>query len=207
MKNDKQEDQRLLARINAGEEPAFQQLFNKYYRFLCIASYKIYADEHKSKDFAQEVFLDLWRKRGELQIHTSLNAYLKKSVVYKTIDHIRARRLNFEEIPDFSVEEPKSQQKLELEELKTLIHETAQQLPERCRIIFFMSRFEELSHKEIAQKLDISPKTVEHQITKALKVLRTVVQPYISNRLIQLIFFLLQIGESAFYLDLIQKHS
>ncbi len=184
-------DERLLAGIKAGDESAFQALFDKYYKSMCYAAYKVLPDEHKSKDFAQEVFLTLWRKKETVTIHTSLHAFLRRAVVNKTIDYIRAQRLNFEEIPDIGADESQKNDAMEFKELKDLIHYTADQLPTRCRLVFFMSRFEELSHKEIAAKLDISEKTVENQITKALKVLRVAVAQHLKTpRIIFLIFSL-----------------
>ena len=181
-------DEDLLDGIKKGDETAFQSLFNKHYKSMCYAAYRVYPDEHKSKDFAQEVFLKLWRKKDELEIHTSLQAFLRRAVVNKAIDYIRAQRLDFEEIPDQEVK-TKAGKDLEFKELKDFIHYTAQQLPDRCRTVFFMSRFEELSHKEIATKLDISVKTVENQITKALKVLRIAVNQHFTTLKIYLFIF------------------
>lgn len=203
MNPNQEEDRQLLQRISAGEEPAFQMLFEKYYRYLCIASYKICGDEHKAKDMVQEVFLDLWKKRNTLNIHTSVQAFIKKAVIFKSIDYIRAQRLQFEDIPEEKETFGGAQEKLELAELKQLIHDTAARLPERCRVVFFMSRFEKMSHKEIAHHLNISPKTVENQITKALKILRNTIQPFLSDDLIKLLFFILYVGGSGFYLDFV----
>jgi RNA polymerase sigma-70 factor, ECF subfamily len=182
-------DENLLAAIKAGDEGAFQFLFEKHYKPLCYAAYKVYPDEHKSKDFAQEVFLALWRKRDNLEVHTSLQAFLRRAVVNKAIDYIRAQRLNFEDIPDTPEEQLENNEGMEFNEMKDLIHHTAAQLPERCRMVFFLSRFEELSHKEIAARLDISEKTVENQITKALKLMRKALSEYRPTKEIILLFF------------------
>jgi len=183
-------DEILLTGIKASDESAFQALFDKYYKLMCYAAYRVLPDEHKSKDFAQEVFLTIWRKRETLTIHTSLPAFLRRAVINKTIDYIRAQRLNFDEVPNIGAVAERNED-MEFKELKDLIHHTASQLPERCRMVFFMSRFEELSHKEIAAKLEISEKTVENQITKALKVLRVAVAQYFkTTKIIFLIFSL-----------------
>ncbi len=181
-------DQELLQNMREDDEMAFRSLFDRYYRLLCYASYKVYPDEHKSRDFAQEVFLSLWNKRKDISIHSSLSAFLRRAVVNKTIDFIRAQRFNFEEVPDLKESTDSPNKKMEYEELKDLIHQTAEQLPERCRMIFMMSRFEELSHKEIAVKLGISEKTIENQITKALKILRAAIGPYLSESKLILLF-------------------
>jgi len=186
----KAQDEQLLNRIKAGDEAAFQSLFEKYYQSLCYSAYKICTDEHKSKDLAQEVFLDIWKRRKSLTIHTSFQAFLRRAVTYKAIDYVRTQKLDLEESIDLGAAPEQSHQDLEIKELKELIHRTAEQLPERCRIIFFMSRFEQMSHKEIAAKLEISEKTIENQITKALKVLRKVIVNYSSNIKIFLLFYL-----------------
>ncbi len=176
--DNKDKDAILLERIKQGDETAFKSLFDKYYRLLCYTAHKVLPDEHKAKDIAQEVFLSLWNKRDTLTIHTSLQAFLRRATVNKTIDFIRSQRLNFEESPDLGDDPNRLDEQMEYDELKTLIHRTAEQLPERCRMVFFMSRFEEMSHKEIASAMNISEKTVENQITKALKLLRSAVARY-----------------------------
>ena len=180
-------DSDLLKRIKQGEEPAFRMLFDKYYKQVCYAAYTTYADEHKAKDFAQEVFLSLWKRRNELKIQVSIAAFLKRAAIYKAIDYIRAQRLDFEKENVLHRKETNSGEQTEYKELKELIHRTVENLPERCRIIFFMSRFEKLSHKEIATRLAISEKTIENQITKALKILRKVVANYSEATKISLI--------------------
>ena len=179
--NHKMTDEDLLKAIQAGDEVAFKIMYDKYYRMLCYSAYKTYPDEHKSKDFAQEVFLDLWRKRDSINIQTSIAAYLKRAVINKSIDFIRAQRFNFGDTAELEYQAEMPVESSEQDELKALIHKTAEQLPERCRLIFFMSRFENLSHKEIAANLEISEKTIENQITKALKILRVVVNRYLSE--------------------------
>lgn len=186
----KEQDEKLLNKIQTGDEAAFQLLFEKYYQQLCYSAYKICADEHKSKDLAQEVFLDIWKRRANLNIHTSFQAFLRRAVTYKAIDYVRAQKLDMKETIDLGSAPERSHQNLELNELKELIHRTAEKLPERCRIIFFMSRFEEMSHKEIAAKLEISEKTIENQITKALKILRKVIADYSSSIKLFLLFYL-----------------
>ncbi|HHS95969.1 MAG TPA: sigma-70 family RNA polymerase sigma factor, partial [Phaeodactylibacter sp.] len=117
----------------------------------------------------------------------------RKAVANKAIDYIRAQRMDFEEeVSSQEIVSPSSTQAMEYDELKDFIHHTAEGLPDRCRTVFFMSRFEEMSHKEIAAALGISEKTVENQITKALKVLRQAIRQYMSMDKMQvLLFFLL----------------
>lgn len=193
--DNKQKDQQLWQKIKAGDEHAFKILFSKYYQTLSYRAYKVYPDEHIAKDKVQEVFIDLWNKRKSQEIHTSVYAFLSKAVVFKTINHIRSIRLDFEK--DFVFEKKVFEQNknLEFAELKQLIYRTVESLPERCRIVFSMSRYEDMSHKEIASQLNISTKTVENQITKALKVLRQAIHPYLSDDLLMALLFSISIGE------------
>lgn len=187
----KQEDNHLWKLIKTGDESAFKALFKKYYKVLVYKAYRFHADEHKAKDHVQEVFLGIWDKRETLEIHTSVNAFLNRAVINKTIDYVRAQRFDFDKEVFLEKRETEDDQKLEGEELRSLIHQTADNLPDRCRTVFFMSRFEDMSHKEIAQQLGISTKTVENQITKALKILRAAITPYLSDGTLLTLIFLL----------------
>ena len=171
------DDKTLIDQIKLGKEAAFRQLFDKYFKVMSYAAYKTIQDEHKSKDCAQEVFLDLWKRRETLEIHTSVAAFLKRATTFKAIDYIRKQKHAFQEVEEHDALGFENDN-LEFNELNTLIHSVIEKLPERCRLVFSLSRFEQLSHKEIAQKLEISEKTIENQITKALRILRKTVKDY-----------------------------
>lgn len=133
-------------------------------------------DAGLAEDLVQEVFLELWRKRSGIQIQISFRAYLRRAAVNKTLNYLRDQRLPIsdeEHLPfQLASSTPQADETLETSELKEEIDRAISALPERCRQVFVLSRFEELSAKEIADLLDISPKTVENQMTKALKSLR-----------------------------------
>lgn len=170
-------DDQLLAEIREDSQQAFKALFDRYYQKMCYVGYRTYADRHKAKDFAQEIFCDLWNKRKTLTITSSLNGYLSRAMRNKAIDYIRSQRLNFDEgaavrhLQTFT--DPTS-----FSELDDVVKATVNNLPERCRMVFNLSRAEGLSHKEIAHLLNISTKTIENQITKALKSLRKSIAEY-----------------------------
>ena len=113
-------------------------------------------------------------------INCLLKTYLRRSVINKALNHIKAQRIDFEEDQSNldSMEKASAQENLEFNELQDAINHAIDSLPERCRIVFSMRRFDELSLKEIAAKLDISPKTVENQLTKAMKILRAAVEDF-----------------------------
>lgn len=175
---EKHNDLELVKLVQSGDQSAYRSLFGRYYKGLCYSAYKVYPDQHKAKDFAQEVFLDFWKRRETINISSSLKSYLERAVKYKAIDFIRAQKLNFEEKLIMKNEKYTDQNATEFNELKDVIHNTVDTLPKKCKIIFSMSRFEQMSHAEIASELGISKKTIENQITKALKILRQSVLQY-----------------------------
>ena len=158
-------------------EKAIEWLFQEHYAYLCRAVYKILPDSNLAEDLVQEVFFELWRRKDRIHITSSIKAYLRRTAVNKTLNYIRDQKVKFddeEKLPVLSSGEASANQQLEAEELQQLIDQTIDSLPERCRVVFVLSRFEDMSYKEIAEKLGISVKTVENQISKALKVLRRV---------------------------------
>lgn len=162
-------------------EYAAEYLFKKYYSDVCYAVYRVIPDATLSEDIAQEVFIQIWKKRESIEINSSVKAYLKKAGVNKALNHIRANKVRFEDDDSLDMKNlsiPDDGAKLEALDLQAIIDNAIDSLPEKCRIVFSLSRFEEMSYKEIAEKLDISIKTVENQIGKALKILRSAVESY-----------------------------
>ncbi|HLP94855.1 MAG TPA: RNA polymerase sigma-70 factor [Saprospiraceae bacterium] len=170
-------EQQLLSALRFGHEDALRQIFNRHYPLLLSDIYRLVQDESTCEDLAQELFVDLWNKRESLDIHTSLRAYLKRAAVNKTLNYLKSqKRFQYEEADDLNNMADHSdrdiRQKESQESLEKVLHAAIDTLPEKCRLVFNLSRFEQLSHKEIAEKLGISVKTIENQITKAMKVLR-----------------------------------
>jgi RNA polymerase sigma-70 factor (ECF subfamily) len=134
-------------------------------------------DEDTCQDLAQEVFVELWRKRSDLDIHTSLRAYLRRAAVNRALNYLKTNKHfvseaseHFAHVTDTSARD--ISRKLEQEALEDALHAAIETLPEKCRAVFSLSRFEQMSHREIADQLGISVKTIENQITKAMKILR-----------------------------------
>lgn len=150
-------------------------LFQEYYTWLCKVVYRIIPDRGVAEDLVQDLFFGLWKRKQRLEIKISLKAYLRRSAVNKSLNYIRDRKMQYEDESHYGnvasnlrgVED-----QLAADEMQQKIDEAIDGLPERCRIIFVLSRFEDMSYQEIANDLDISIKTVENQISKALKVLR-----------------------------------
>ncbi|MBN8684551.1 MAG: RNA polymerase sigma-70 factor [Chitinophagales bacterium] len=169
-------EQAWLIALAQGDETALRHIFKAYYRPLLADAWRLVPDRSVCEDLVQEVFVELWRKREELSIHSSLRAYLRRAVVNRAINHLKSdkRFVGEEYLPQGDTETPEAaqEQALAQEIQESRIHEAIAQLPEKCRVVFVLSRFEHKSHKEIAEILDISTKTIENQITKAMKMLR-----------------------------------
>lgn len=174
----------LIELLTSNPEAALKEMYNKYYTYLCYAVYKVLPDRNIAEDLVQEVFFEVWKKRDNININLSLGSYLKRAAVNKTLNYIRDRKIKFEEeeaAPPIVDQEVRAQENMEANELQDRINEAIESLPEKCRIVFAMSRYEEMSYREISEKLGISIKTVENQISKALKILRERLSEYVQK--------------------------
>lgn len=162
---------------------SFEKLFKDYYPYLCSFARKYIDDLDECKDIVHNVFLNLWNKRDELDTHTTLKSYLFKSVHNRCLNHIRDnKKIVHHDMPMEShalggyIE---STDYVEVSELETRIKNAIDDLPENCRRIFILSRFEEKKYAEIAEIMQVSIKTVEAQMTRALKTLREKLSDYL----------------------------
>jgi RNA polymerase sigma-70 factor (ECF subfamily) len=177
-----EKDKKILALLKTEDESAMELIFDNYYQYLVITAHNILKDEHYAKDLVQETLFHFWTKRSDLNITSGLKSYLRRAIVNKAIDQIRKKKRSGTEIEITDYNQSSSnhtaQQKMETEDLQAVIFASLESLPKRCKEVFTLSRFEQLSHKEIATKLNISTKTIENQITKALKTVRQAVTKY-----------------------------
>ncbi len=181
-------DQCLAESIKNSNQGVFELVFNYYYSGLVVYADQIIKDTVISEDIVQSVFMKLWETRETIEIR-SFRSYFMQCVKNRCIDHLRSLQVKqrFDNrIPeaDHLVMEEDLWTKNELSEL---IQRAVEDLPPRCREIFMMSRHENFKIADIAAKLDISKRTVETQISKALKVLRVKLIDYIA--LLILYFF------------------
>lgn len=175
----------MLKSLREDSEEAMVWIFKEYYTFLCQTIVGILPETHLAEDLAQEVFLELWKKRKTIQINTSLKAYLRRAAINKTLNYLRDRKIKWDDEDKIAVaaaETTNVVERLLEQELKTAVETAINRLPQRCRLIFSLSRFEEMTYQEIADQLGISIKTVENQMTKALKLLKTALEPLLGNR-------------------------
>lgn len=175
-------DNDLLSLLTNNEDKAIDLIFRKYYTFLCKSIYRVIPDTQITEDLAQEVFYELWKKRAKINIKTSLKAYLKRATLNKALNYIRDQKIDFRNAPpkvDLESKNTTIDQAIEADNLQQKIDRAIDSLPEKCRLVFVLSRFEEMSYQQIADTLDISIKTVENQISKALKSLRKSLAEYL----------------------------
>ena len=183
--DNKDTDEKLFGRIKQGDEGAFRLLFNRYYQILLAIAINLVKDINSAKDAVQEVFFQIWKRREVLEIPDKVEAYLKRSTINRALNLIQSKKriTSLDSSFDVSGKSVDAQDQLEADEMNIVIQQTLAELPERCRTVFVMKRIEGLSLKEIAARLDISPKTAENQITKALKILKTAVKHYVEQKL------------------------
>ena len=162
----------LLRQIREGNEDAFKSLFETYFTPLCRFIYLHLDDKNVAEELAMDIFIYLWENRETFQIQLSLKAYLFQAAKNKCLNELRKKKetvgLDGVEVSTINT----SVSTLETEELYRLIQEAVFSLPDKCRNIFLLSRSENLTNQEIARRLNISVKTVEGQITTALKKIK-----------------------------------
>lgn len=179
-----QSDGQLLENIGKGDREAFEQLFDRYWESLFAAAMHRLQSEQIAKDVLQELFVELWEKHESLNIRSNVSGYLFTALKHRVINKIKSEAIRakyekmtirYYEINGLATEHQFSRNYLR-EEMETKV----KQLPDRCREVFELSRIEQLTHKEIGERLNISPKTVENHIGRALKVLRPYLKRVIS---------------------------
>nr|WKN37255.1 RNA polymerase sigma-70 factor [Tunicatimonas sp. TK19036] len=171
------DDAFLVHLLQQSDEQAFELLYNRYWEKLLTIAYHRTGCMETAKELVQDVFANLWKRRDSLRIKTTFAAYIFTAMRYTILDHIRSQAVQkkyIEAIKQTALETDNSTLNfIAYQELTGVLEQEISKLPEKCRIIFRMSRIEHYSTREIAERLDISPKTVENQLTKALKIIRT----------------------------------
>lgn len=171
----------LLILFNKGNQLAFNEVYNRFWKRLYAYVHNILNDHMLTEDVLQEVFTNIWAKKGQLEIK-DLKSYLFNSVRNRAISKIRRNR--FSKIHEEAIENlslpSEVEQQLAYNDLRCAIDQETQKLPKRCRTIFYLSRYQHYSISEIANQLDISHRTVENQLYRALKHLRSTLGNIIS---------------------------
>jgi RNA polymerase sigma-70 factor (ECF subfamily) len=152
----------------------FKTIYYEQYKLLSLISLRIVKDRDTANDVVQDVFLNLLEKIETTKIEKDISSYLKRAVYYKSLDFLKSKSTRNDILNNlnFDTETESLEQIIELSELEERIYKSIDELPEQCRQIFKMSRFEGVNNKTIAEKLGISTRTVETHISKAIKKLK-----------------------------------
>jgi RNA polymerase sigma-70 factor (family 1) len=175
-------DPQLIEQWLKGEEQAFDILYKKYVIGLLNTAYRKTGSRETARELAQDVFMELYLHRWQLETHSSLHNYLYTILKNKICNYYRHRLVEqkYEQFVQHTQEavSPDANRQLENKELKKRLHTHIRQLPQQCRTVFMLSWEERLSNKEIAEKLQISVNTVEQHIRKARRLLRDALDDY-----------------------------
>lgn len=171
------DEKELLTHLHNSSEAAFTEIYNRYWKKLFFVAAQKLNNLSEAEEIVQDIFLDVWKRREEISITTCLSAYLAVCVKYKIINVLakRNQQLRYREHASTlgSLSDLSTQHALGFEELNEQLRRETAKLPEKCRLVFQLSREQGYSQKQIAKKLNISEKTVESHISKALQSLRT----------------------------------
>jgi RNA polymerase sigma-70 factor, ECF subfamily len=171
-------DQELMLAVSAGDPNAFQALFNRHYSTLVAYIHRFTGNINTAKDIAQDVMAKIWVERAKFSQVEAFDRYMIRMGRNAAINALKKKdplMFNFPEALHENIIDPTDDFTFDFQEddnNTSRLNLALAQLPEKCRIVFEMSRFDNLSHKQIAETLDISTKTIENQITKAFKILR-----------------------------------
>jgi RNA polymerase sigma-70 factor (family 1) len=172
-------DERLVLLLLNEDQDAFAKIYEKYWKkLLGMAIYKT-NDRVVAEEIVQELFVSLWEKRKSAVIH-NLENYLFVSLKYLIIHHIKKVIAERKMVDTEGIEIPNEPTEiLTAQALQNAINQAVEELPDKTQTVFRMSRFEEKSHKEIADYLEISEKAVEYHITQSLKYLRSELKDFL----------------------------
>jgi RNA polymerase sigma-70 factor (ECF subfamily) len=166
-------------RIKQGDMEAYEALFRSLYPNLCRYAQSLLHDKDQAEEVVQEMFYRLWRDRSKINIKSSLKSYLYRSVYNNSLQMLRHEQVKEKYHQSMKEQEavyaPDPMDEYRYKQMERQIAKTMESLPVRCREIFYMNRFEGQKYKEIAEKLSISVKTVEANMSKALREFRKVV--------------------------------
>lgn len=176
-------DKNIVDALRQGDEQVFETIFRTYYERLCNYANTILNDMDEAEEMVQSAFLTVWEKHDTLEIHTSVKSYLYRAVhnsCLNRVKHYKVRKTYGDSVKNQTeLLHDDASQDLVGSELDAIVANAIDSLPDQCRLVFKLSRFENLTYAEIAEQLGISVKTVENHMVKALKVLREKLKDYL----------------------------
>jgi RNA polymerase sigma-70 factor (family 1) len=183
-------DEELTILLKQEDQIAFTEIYNRYWAEMYYHTFRMLKDEDSSKDVVQDVFSSLWLKSSSLNVNTKLSGYLYISVRNKVLNLVAQNKVRNDYLS--SVAAFVSQSTIDAtffdeREILEIVEAEIKNLPPKMREIFEMSRKDNLSHKEIAEKLNISPQTVKKQVQNALKIIKNKV-PLLESGILVMFF-------------------
>jgi RNA polymerase sigma-70 factor (family 1) len=184
-------DEQLIIRVGDDDKQALEQLFRKYYKPLVRFAKEIVKSKDQAEDMVQEVFVKIWDRRQSIHINSQVKSYLYVAVKNHCFNQLklneRKQWLEDGMEDDIRIATTEAHNKLDTIQLEQQIQSAIAALPPKCGLIFKMSRFEEKTYKEIAEALELSVKTVENQMGKALTLMRASLSHYLTLPLLSLL--------------------
>jgi RNA polymerase sigma-70 factor (family 1) len=174
-------DETLLLLVADGDKDAFTTLYRRYWQPLFASASRALRSKNDAADLVQDIFLSIWNRRHDLNITGSLAAYLQTSVRYKVIKYIEkniTRRDYLVLLTEMLViyQPPDAESQLQIKELQFAIQSAVDQMPNKMREVYQLSRKHHLTHKEIAERMGISDETVKKHIQHALQNIKTAIR-------------------------------
>jgi len=181
----------MIDNLRKGEHKAFEMLFKEWFTPMCQYAFSILQHEEEAQDVVQKFFCKLWDKHSEIEIRSSIQSYLYRSVHNECLNIIKKRKVKADYIEYATLTEvnhDKADKQMIINELEENIQQAIEKLPPRCREIFLLSRINNMTYLEISKSLEIAVGTVETQMVKALRLLRNELKDYL-HLLLLLCFF------------------
>ena len=176
---------------NLNAEQKIEFLFREYYAQLCRDVNKLLRDESLSEDLVQEVFIKVWEKKNHVEVDDRFIFYLKRSCYHAALKSLSSKSYRLETETDTNVSTTdKTDDQMLATELDIKIKSAIANLPEKTQLVFTLSRYEELSYKEIALQMGLSIKAIEKHMGKALKLLKSALNEHLLSLLILSDYFL-----------------
>jgi RNA polymerase sigma-70 factor (ECF subfamily) len=171
------QDEQMASLLSKRDEAAFEQIFKTHYKNLHAYAFTILRDQDEAEEMVQQVFFKLWERSENLSFSVPVAAYLYRAVHNESLNFLKHQKVKaghqLHVAYTMKNKSEHGQGRMMRKELENKFREALDELPEQCRTVFQLSRFEDMKYKEIADTLDISVKTVENHMGKALKLLRT----------------------------------
>jgi RNA polymerase sigma-70 factor (ECF subfamily) len=173
------EEDKIWRSIQEKDRRAFEQYYKDHYKLFFVAAFKYLEDAGQAQEVVNDVFVTLWQNAEKVIIQSSLKAYLHRSVINRSLNLLDKKKRDRQQLQNsLQAEEVSESKELETNELKIQLYRAIDQLPDQCRKVFRLSRFEQLKQQEIADRLGISIKTVKNHITNALQQLKQVLDDW-----------------------------